>query len=599
MDNKQLKNRSEIENKFKWDIESMYPDNSAWETDYEKALKLSEDYKKYQGQLLKSAKSLFSALQDRDKIGQISEKVYVFARMKRDEDNTVNTYQAMADKCHSLLSKISANLSFFTPELLTASYDTVENFLKDEPDLQIYTHLLEATFAEKKHILSEIEETLLANIGEVTGATNDIFTMLNNADLTFEEIKDCDGNSHMLSHGNFISYMESGDRVLRKNAYESTYTAYKNHINTIATAYNYNTKLDSVSARIRKYDGSLSASLSGDNIPVSVYHNLIKIVNEALPTVYKYMELRKKNLGINDLRMYDVYAPLVKLPKVSYSYDDAVSLMKEALAPLGEDYIQKLSAGVNDGWIDVYENTGKTSGAYSFGSYDSKPFILLNFSNMLKDVFTLVHEMGHSMHSLYTRAVQPFAYGGHSIFTAEVASTVNESLLINHLLKNATDPDFKKYLIALHIEEFRTTLFRQTMFAEFELLTHEAVERGESLTAQYLCDEYEKLNKKYFGSEMIYDDFIRYEWSRIPHFYNSFYVYQYATGYSAATAISQKILSEGEKARDSYLKFLTTGESNYPVELLKIAGVDMSKPEPIKLAMNKFAELVEELATLS
>lgn len=597
--NKKLKNRSEIDNKFKWDIESMYADNNAWESDYEKSLSLSDEYKKYQGKLTKNAKTLLLALQDKDQIWQFAEKVYVFARMKRDEDNTVDTYQAMADKCHSLLAKISANLSFFTPELLNASYDTIEKFIKSEPGLQIYEHLLKSIFAEKKHVLSEIEETLLANMSEVTSSTNDIFTMLNNADLSFGEIKDSKGNSHPLSHGNFINYMESDDRILRQNAYEATYTAYKNHINTIATTYNYNTKTDAVNAKIRKYESSLSASLSGDDIPLSVYHNLIKIVNDALPTMYKYMEIRKKNLGVPELKMYDVYAPLVKLPNVHYTYEEAVELMKKALSPLGEDYIEKLSAGVNDGWIDVYENTGKTSGAYSFGSYDSKPFILLNFSNTLKDVFTLVHEMGHSMHSLYTRAVQPFAYGGHSIFTAEVASTVNESLLINYLLNNADDPDFKKYLIALHIEEFRTTLFRQTMFAEFELLTHEAVEHGESLTAQFLCDEYDKLNKKYFGDNISYDDFIRYEWSRIPHFYNAFYVYQYATGYSAATAISQKILNDGVTARDNYLKFLTTGESDYPVQLLKIAGVDMSGTEPIKLAMDKFAELVDELAALS
>ncbi len=596
---KKLKNRDEIENQFKWDIESMFSSNTAWEADYEKAINLSDDYKKYQGSLTKDAKTLLSALQEKDKIWQIAEKVYVFARMKRDEDNTVDTYQAMADKCHSLLAKISANLSFFTPELLSASYENIEIFLAEEPDLRIYEHLLKSIFAEKAHVLSEAEENLLANMSEITSSTNDIFTMLNNADLSFGEIKDSNDILHPLSHGNFINYMESDDRMLRKNAYEAMYTAYKNHINTIATTYNYNTKTDAVSAKIRKYESSLIASLCGDNIPVSVYTNLIKIVNETLPTMYKYMDLRKKNLGVDALHMYDVYAPLVKLPNVNYTYEDAVKLMKEALAPLGNDYIEKLTCGVNSGWIDVYENTGKTSGAYSFGSYDSKPFILLNFSNMLKDVFTLVHEMGHSMHSLYTRAAQPFVYGGHSIFTAEVASTVNESLLINHLLKNTVDPDFKKYLIALHIEEFRTTLFRQTMFAEFELLTHEAVERGESLTAQFLCDEYEKLNKKYFGNGVVYDDFIRYEWSRIPHFYNAFYVYQYATGYSAATAISQKILTEGAHARDNYLKFLTTGESDYPVELLKIAGVDMGSTEPIKLAMDKFTELVNELEALS
>lgn len=594
-----LKNRSEISNEYKWNIESMFASNEDWQVAYDKALSMAKDFEKYQGKFGESAKTLLKALKDKDSIWQAAEKVYVFARMKRDEDNNVDTYQAMADKCNSLLASISATLSFFTPELLSLSEERIMGFIDELPNLKIYSHFLKSTFAEKKHILSKAEESLLAGMSEITSATNDIFTMLNNADLKFSDIKDKDGKAHPLSHGNFINYMESTDRLLRKTAFESTYTAYKEHINTIATAYNYNTKTDVVTARIRKYENSLAASLSSDNIPPEVYHNLVDIVNEALPTMYKYMKIRKKNLNVEELKMYDVYAPLVELPNLTYTYEDAVKLMKEALAPLGEDYIKKLNAGVNDGWIDVYENVGKTSGAYSFGSYDSKPFVLLNFSNMLKDVFTLVHEMGHSMHSLYTRAAQPYVYGGHSIFTAEVASTVNESLLINHLLKNAEDKNFKKYLIALHIEEFRTTLFRQTMFAEFELIAHEAVEKGESLTAQFLCDEYENLNKKYFGNEIAKDDFIRYEWARIPHFYNAFYVYQYATGYSAATAISEKILTEGQVARDNYLKFLTTGESDYPVELLKIAGVDMASTQPIKAAMKKFASLVDELEALS
>lgn len=599
MNDKKLKTRDQIDAEFKWDIESMFANNDDWNKAYSEALAMAEDYKKYEGRLSEGPETLLSALTDKDRIWLLAEKVYVFARMKRDEDNKVDTYQAMADKCHSLLAKISANLSFFTPELLALEESEVMGYVKNDDKLAVYGHLLSATFAEKKHVLSQSEEALLANMSELSSATNDIFTMLNNADLNFGEIEDKDGNKLPLSHGNFINYMESTDRILRKNAYEATYTAYKNHINTIATAYNYNTKADAVGAKIRKYESSLHSSLSGDDIPLSVYHNLIKIVNKALPTMHKYMEIRKKNLAVDELKMYDVYAPIVELPNVNYTYEEAIEIMKEALLPLGEDYVSKMSEGVKNGWIDVYENQGKTSGAYSFGSYDSKPFILLNYSNMLKDVFTLVHEMGHSMHSLYTRAEQPYVYGGHSIFTAEVASTVNESLLINHLLKNAKDEEFKKYLISFHIEEFRTTLFRQTMFAEFELLAHEAVESGESLTAQFLCDEYEKLNKKYFGDGVSYDDFIRYEWSRIPHFYNAFYVYQYATGYSAATAISRKILTEGPEAKNNYLKFLASGESNYPVELLKIAGVDMSKTEPIELAMEKFAELVSELEKLS
>jgi oligoendopeptidase F len=376
------------------------------------------------------------------------------------------------------------------------------------------------------------------------------------------------------------------------------YEAYKKLINTIATNYNYNTKTDVVAARIRKYASSLNGALDGNDIPTEVYRNLIKEVRAYLPVVHKYMELRKKVLGVDELKMYDVYVPMVKLPKKEISFEEAIKIMTEGLAPLGEEYIAQVKKGIEAGWIDVYENEGKTSGAYSFGSYDSMPYILLNYTNSLKDVFTIVHEMGHSMHSFYTRTTQPFIYGDHSIFTAEVASTVNESLLIQHLLKTEKDPEMRKYLLNYYIEEFRTTLFRQTMFAEFELLTHEEVEKGGVLTAQWLSDTYEQLNNDYFGAAMSKDDYIKYEWARIPHFYRAFYVYQYATGYSAATAISSKILKEGEKARDNYIEFLKSGSSNYPVELLKIAGVDMASPEPVKLAMETFEKLVDELEKL-
>ena len=376
------------------------------------------------------------------------------------------------------------------------------------------------------------------------------------------------------------------------------YEAYKALINTIAVNYNYNTKNDVVSARIRKYDSARQAALSGGNIPEEVYDNLISVVNEYLPVVHKYIQLRKKVLGVDELKMYDIYVPLVQLPKKDIPYEEALKMMQEGLAPLGEEYLAQVDKGTKEGWIDVYENQGKTSGAYSFGSYDSKPYILLNYTNTLKDVFTIVHEMGHSMHSYYTRKTQPFTYGDHSIFTAEVASTVNESLLMQHLLATEKDPEMRKYLINYYIEEFRTTLFRQTMFAEFELASHREVENGGVLTAEWLCETYDALNKKYFGPALSDDEYIKYEWARIPHFYRGFYVYQYATGYSAATAISKKILTEGPQARDNYIEFLKSGSSDYPVELLKIAGVDMSGPEPIRMAMETFKNLVDELEKL-
>jgi len=598
MTKKNFCSRKEIQNKYKWDIEAMYPDENQWEKDIEFSLKQAQLFSQYEGKLTESAKTLAEALKMRDEIWMKLEHAFVYAAMKKDEDNRVDKYQAMDDKCSSAIAKVSAAMSFFTPQLLESSEETILTFIDEEPGLKQYEFLLKDILREKKHVLTASEENILAQMSEVTGATNDIFKMLNNADLTFGTIIDEDGDEVKLTHGNYITFMESHNREIRKRAFTNMYESYKSLINTIATTYNYNTKTDVVSARIRKYDSSRQAALSSGNIPEEVYDNLITVVREYLPILHKYTSLRKKILGVDELKMYDIYVPMVQLPKNEIPYEKAIKIMKEGLAPLGEEYVNQLQTGIDERWIDVYENEGKTSGAYSFGSYSSKPYVLLNYTDTLKDVFTIVHEMGHSMHSWYTRNNQPFTYGDHSIFTAEVASTVNESLLIQHLLKKETDAEMKKYLINYYIEEFRTTLFRQTMFAEFEKLTHEEVEKGGVLTAQWLNETYNKLNKDYFGPALSNDDYIKYEWARIPHFYRSFYVYQYATGYSAATAISRKILTEGESARDNYISFLKSGSSDYPVELLKIAGVDMSSPEPIKLAMETFSALVDELEQL-
>lgn len=598
MGDKKTKTRDEIDKKYKWNIESMYPDEADWDKDFNRALEMADSYMDFSGRLGESAGTLLKAFKEKDTIWQLAEKVYVYARMKRDEDNRVGKYQAYADKCHTLLAKISAAMSFFTPELLEIPKEKLLGFIKEEKGLEIYEYVIKDILREKAHVLTKAEENILAQMSEVTSATNDIFTMLNNADIKFGTIIDEDGDEVEVTHGRYINMLESYNRDVRKAAFERVYEAYKSQINTISTIYNYNTKTDVVGARIRKYDSALEAALSSDNIGKEVYHNLIDVVNRNLPSLHRYIALRKKLLGVDELKMYDVYVPLVKVPDKAVPYEEALDIMREALKPLGKDYLSRMNKGIEEGWIDVYENEGKTSGAYSFGSYDSMPFILLNYSNKLKDVFTVVHEMGHSMHSDYTREAQPYIYGGHSIFTAEVASTVNESLLIHYLLEKETDPEMKKYLLNLHIEEFRTTLFRQTMFAEFELLAHEAVENGEVLTPEFLCEEYNKLNKKYFGEALADDPYIQYEWARIPHFYNSFYVYKYATGYSAATAISSKILDEGKPAVDNYIEFLKTGESDYPVELLKIAGVDMSSPEPIELAMKAFEKLVDEFEQL-
>lgn len=598
MSDKKLKQRHEIPKKYKWNIEAMYPDEGQWDKDVADSVARAEAFIKFQGKLTESSSTLLEALRERDAIWQKLEHAFVYAAMKKDEDNREDKYQAMDDKCGSAIAKVSAAMSFFTPELLEASEETILGYIAEEEGLKQYEFLLKAALKEKEHILSAAEENIMAQMSEVLGATNDVFKMLNNADLTFGTVVDEDGDEVTLTHGNYITFMESQDREVRKQAFTNMYEAYKKLNNTIATNYNYNTKTDVVGARIRKYASSLNAALDGNDIPTDVYRNLIAEVRKSLPVVHKYIELRKRVLGVDKLQMYDVYVPLVNLPKKDISFEEAVEMMAEGLAPLGDEYINQVRSGIKEGWIDVYENQGKTSGAYSFGSYSSMPYILLNYTNTIKDVFTIVHEMGHSMHSYYTRKTQPYTYGDHSIFTAEVASTVNESLLIQHLLKTEKDPEMRKYLINFYIEEFRTTLFRQTMFAEFELMAHEELEKGGVLTAQWLNDTYEQLNSDYFGPAMDKDEYIKYEWSRIPHFYRGFYVYQYATGYSAATAISSKILNEGPEARDNYIEFLKSGSSNYPVELLKIAGVDMASPEPVKMAMETFKNLVDEFEKL-
>lgn len=586
-----IKKRDEMPEKFKWDIEAMYSDEELWKKDIDDAITLSKELLSYKGELTKDLNTLLKALSLRDKIWLKAEKAFVYARMKRDEDNSVGKYQGMCDQSMSAVARISANLSFFVPELLASEHSVIKKYIDENDELKIYEFMLNEIYRGKKHILSEKEENLMASFSEVNSATGDIFTMLNNADMTFGNITDSDGNEIQLTHGNYISFMQEKNRDIRKKAYEKIYVKYKSLINTIATTYNYNTKLDCVQAKVRNYKNARASALFSDNVQDSVYENLISTINDNLPVLHHYVEMRKKILKIDKLQMYDIYAPLVNIPEKKIPYEEGVKMVISALAPMGEEYVSTLKKGFDDRWIDVYENEGKTSGAYSFGSYDSKPYVLLNYNNTLNDVFTVIHEMGHSMHSFYTRKTQPFIYGSHSIFTAEVASTVNENLLMKHLISSETDKEMKKYLIFKHIEDFRTTVFRQTMFAEFEDMTHKAIENGEVLTAEVLCDKYEKLNKKYYGNAVEDDMYIKYEWARIPHFYNAFYVYKYATGYCAASAISDIILKKGSA---DYIDFLKTGDSDYPIELLKIAGVDMSSPEPIRNAMKVFEELVSE-----
>lgn len=594
-DDKKIKKREEIEDRFKWNLNEMYEDEALWDNEFRLVKEKAAAFSKYAGRLAESADILYEAFCKKDEILRILENVYVYARMKKDEDNRADKYQAMSEKAQSLAAETGVHLSFFTPEVIAIPEEKLFRFMEESSGLKLYEYVIRDLIRQKKHILSGIEENLIAQFREIASAPGSIFKMINNADIKFGCITDEDGDDVEVTHGKYIMFLESNDRRVRKDAFETLYAAYEKQKNTLASTYNYNVKTDAVYAKIRKYESSLEAALSSENIPTEVYTNLIDIVNQRLDILHRYVDVRKKMLKLDEVHMYDMYAPLVEMPKKKIEYEEAVEIVKNGLKPMGNEYIEILSSGFSSGWVDVYENEGKTSGAYSFGSYDSPPYVLLNYNNSLKDVFTIAHEMGHSMHSYYTRKNQPYIYGGHSIFTAEVASTVNESLLMNYLLENSEDDAEKLYLLNFYIEEFRATFFRQTMFAEFEKLTHEAVESGEVLTSEWLCSEYLKLNKKYFGGKVAYDSQIAMEWSRIPHFYNAFYVYKYATGFSAAIALSNKILREGDKARENYINFLKSGDSDYPINLLQKAGVDMKEKEPIVNAIDVFEKLVEQI----
>lgn len=593
-----IKTRDEVEEQYQWDLSVMYQDEAVWEADLLRAGELAEAFSGYAGKLKDNMDLVEKALDDKNAIWLLLDKVYVYARMKKDEDNTRSRYQAMSDKAQSMAAQIGAALSFLTPELMEIDPDKLREAVRTRPGMKVYAHLIDDMLREREHILTQAEERLLAQFSEVASAPGSIFRMINNADMTFEDVMAGDGGMTPMSHGKYIGYLESTDRKVRESAFRSMYGAFGKQRNTIASTYHYSVKSDVVSARVRKYPSALDAALSADNIPQEVYTNLIETVHSGLDALHRYVDLRKKALKLDEVRMYDMYTPIVKAPDKKIPYEEGVAMIKKALAPLGREYLDVMEKGFASRWIDVYENKGKTSGAYSFGCYDSPPYILLNYQGKFKDVSTVAHEMGHSMHSWFTRTSQPFVYGGHSIFTAEVASTVNESLLMRHMIDNCADEAEKAYLLNVFIEEFRGTFFRQTMFAEFEKLTHEAAEAGEALTEEWLSHEYGALNQKYFGPHVTYDDEIMLEWARIPHFYNSFYVYKYATGYSAAIALSEGILKGGEAAKDAYIDFLRSGDSAYPIELLKRAGVDMSSPVPIQNSLKLFRSLVEEMERL-
>ncbi len=596
MNNKTLKNRNEIPSEFKWDIEAMYPLEADVDKDIEDGLALASSLSEYKGRIMESPAVLLEVLNLYAQSMQKIEKAYVYSRMKHDEDNADSKYNKLYGKAMSAIATLSANTSFLTPELLSYEEDEVLSYVDKEDGLSKYRFMLENIMLSKPHTLSSEQEYIMASLSEALNAPDEIFTSLNDVDMVFGEVLNDDNELVPLTHASYSALMESKSREVRENTFTTLYEKYKEHNNTLATTYNYTVKTNAICKNLRNYASCLESSLSGNKIPLSVYENLIDAVHKQLPAMHKYVGIRKRVLGIDDLKMYDVYIPLVKPANSSYTFEEAVDICCNALAPMGEEYVSVFRDGIlNKRWVDRYENKGKSSGAYSFGSYDSYPYILMNFTGELRDVFTLIHEGGHSMHSYYTRKTQDYIYGDHCIFTAEVASTVNETLLIKYLLDNTDDEEMQLYLVNFYIDEFKSTLFRQTMFAEFEKWAHEEVEAGNALTADALNDYYAKLNSLYFGPDMGEDPYIQYEWSRIPHFYRAFYVYQYATGYSAANAIANRILSLGQEAVDDYISFLSAGSSDYPIELLKLAGVDMSTEEPILSALDTFSELVDRL----
>lgn len=595
---KKLLKREEVDAAFKWKLEDIYQSDADWEKEFAQVKDLLPQLEEHKGKLGDSAQNLLDCLKLKGDISLLMERLFVYARMRRDENNANTKYQALTDRASSLSVQVGSAASFVVPEILSIPEEQLKQYLASEPGLAEYNFYLEELLRQKAHILSAEQEEILAQAGELAGAPGNIFKMLNNADLKFPQIKDEDGDLVELTHGRYVQFMESHDRDVRKAAFEAMYETYRKNKNTFAATLNASVKKDVFYSRVRKYESALKSSLNDDNIPVEVYDNLIQTVRNNLPTFYRYVELRKKMLGLDDLHMYDIYVPMVPEVKMKMSYQEAYGTMMKGLAPLGEEYASLLQEARDKGWIDVYENEGKTSGAYSWGAYGTHPYVLLNYQDNVDNMFTLAHEMGHALHSYYSDKEQSYLYAQYTIFVAEVASTVNESLLVDWMLKNTTDKKEKMYLLNHYLEQFRGTVFRQTMFAEFEKLIHDKVEKGEALTEEALCSIYRDLNKDYYGNTMTIDEDIQMEWARIPHFYNAFYVYKYATGFSAATALSQQILNEGDAAVGRYLNFLKSGGSNYPLELLKAAGVDMTTPAPIQSALDVFKRLLEELEAL-
>ena len=582
-----------------WCLEDMFESDDFWEEEFGRLQRMIFQYEDFEGTLGESADRLLEYLKFNDETNLLMERLYVYANMRYHQDMANSMYQEFAARAQKLMVEMSGASAFAEPEILEITTEKINVFFNENPELETYKRYISEILRGKNHTLDKKTETILAKSRQMANAAENIFSMYNGADIKFPSITTEEGEEIEITHGNFVPLLESTDREVRKAAFEGVYETYGKMRNTLAATFAANLDQANFYAQVRNFSSAREMYLYGSNIPESVYDNLIETVHKNMDKMHKYVSLRKKILDVSELHMYDLYTPIAKAPDTKYSFEAAKDIVLEGLAPMGEEYIKVLEEGFDNRWIDVYENEGKRSGAYSWGAYGTHPYVLMNYHGTLDHVFTLAHEMGHAIHSYYSDANQPYVNAGYKIFVAEVASTCNESLLIQHLLKITEDEEEKAYLINHFLEQFKGTLYRQTMFAEFEKIAHSMVQNGEGVTADRLCEIYYNLNKEYFGDDIVIDKEIELEWARIPHFYNPFYVYQYATGLSAAIALSKRILEEGKPAVEDYMKFLTGGSSQDPIELLKIAGVDMTSSEPIETALELFGNLLDELQKMT
>lgn len=595
---KELKKRSEVDPKYTWATEDLYASDELWKKDLEEMKKIPEAVKEFQGHLGDSAERLYRYFKCSDEAENLIDRLSNYSSRKKDEDTTNPVYQAMDCQISSVYSDIVSADSFAVTELVAISEETYAAFYEQKPELKLYERHIQRILRRKAHTLSAQEEKILAAAKELANTPEDAFSMMNNADLQFPVVMDEDGSELRLTHGNYLRLIESRKRDVRKGAFEALYSVYDQFKNTSAALISGQMKQLSFFAKMRHFDSALEAAVYANEVPIEVYKNLIQTVHDNMHLMHRYVALRKKLLGLDELHMYDIFTPIVSGVDMKITYEEAKQIVYDALEPMGEEYRSLMKQGFENRWIDVYENAGKRSGAYSAGS-KVHPYVLLNHSDNLNSVFVLAHEMGHALHSWYSNKNQPAVYSHYRIFVAEVASTCNEALLMHHLLKTTTDPQKRAFLINHAMDDFRTTLYRQTMFAEFEMMLSEKQEAGEALTADEISRMYHELNVLYYGEDMVVDAPIDVEWAKVPHFYYNFYVYQYATGYSAAMALSARILKEGESAVKDYIRFLSSGCSTDPISLLKIAGVDMSSPEPVKQALKVFESYIDEMEALS